>query len=69
MFVAVAVVRATLSQHGVPGALSLAIQIVCGGLVYLTTAFVLAGANVRELLRIVRPARQHDSAHGDGEAS
>jgi PST family polysaccharide transporter len=56
MFLAVAAVRATLLQHGVPGALSLTVQVLCGGLVYIATALVLAGANVGELLRIIRPA-------------
>ena len=56
MFLAVAAVRAGLSQHGVPGGLSLTVQVVCGGAVYVATALVLAGANVRELIRLIRPA-------------
>jgi PST family polysaccharide transporter len=56
MFAAVAALRVFLARQGVPVAASLAAQIVCGACVYTLAAFVLAGANVRELLRLVRPA-------------
>jgi hypothetical protein len=56
MFVAVAALRVYLGQHHVPGSLSLTAQVVCGAVVYFGAAFVLAGANVRELIRVVRPA-------------
>lgn len=57
MFVAVTAVRIFFARQHVPVALSLAAQVVCGAIVYPAAAFVLAGANVRELLRMVRGAR------------
>jgi lipopolysaccharide exporter len=56
MFLAVAALRIFLAGHGVSGAVSLAAQIACGGGAYAGAAFVLAGANVRELFRLMRPA-------------
>ena len=62
MFVAVAALRSFLAERYIPGALSLAAQIVCGGAIYVGAAFVLAGANVRELIRLIRPAPAEPSA-------
>jgi len=56
MFVAVAALRIFLAERGAPAALSLAAQIVCGAGVYAGAALVLAGANVRELIRLIRGA-------------
>ena len=56
MFVAVAALRIFLADRHVPGALSLTAQVVCGGAVYAGAVFVFAGANVRELIRLVRAA-------------
>jgi PST family polysaccharide transporter len=55
MFLAVTWLRASLAEHHVPGGLSLTVQIICGGLAYVAAALVLAGKNVRELTRLVRP--------------
>ncbi len=57
MFFAVTALRILLAERGVPAALSLVGQIVCGAAVYAGAALVLAGANVRELVRLIRPAR------------
>jgi PST family polysaccharide transporter len=57
MFLAVAGLRTVLAQQGIPAALSLAAQIACGAAVYAGAALLLAGANVRELIRLIRPAR------------
>ncbi len=54
MFVAVAALRIFLTERHAPVALSLAAQIVCGAVVYSGAAFALAGANVRELIRLGR---------------
>jgi PST family polysaccharide transporter len=56
MFIAVASLRASLADRHVPGGLSLTAQIICGALVYVGASLVLAGANVRELRRLARPA-------------
>ncbi len=57
MFVAVVAVRMFLVGQHVPVGLILTAQVVVGAIVYPAAAFVLAGANVRELLRMVRGAR------------
>ncbi len=54
MFAAVWSLRVFLDGEHVPGPLSLAAQVVCGGLVYLGAVLIFAGANVRELMRLVR---------------
>ena len=56
MFAAVAALRIFLAERDIPAALSLIAQVVCGGGVYAGAAVVLAGANVRELVRMIRPA-------------
>jgi PST family polysaccharide transporter len=56
MFVAVAGLRIFLADRGAPAALSLVAQIVCGAGVYAGAALGLAGANVRELIRLIRVA-------------
>jgi PST family polysaccharide transporter len=56
MFVGVAALRTFAAERGIPAALSLAAEIVCGGCVYAGAALVLAGPNVRELIRLIRPA-------------
>ncbi len=56
MFVGVHLLRVFLAGQHAPGALSLAAQILCGGAAYAGGALLLAGANVRELLRLMRPA-------------
>ena len=66
MFAAVTALRLVLAGFGTPPALSLAAEIVCGGLAYVASAFVLAGANVRELLRLARP--HSTPAEGPGPA-
>jgi PST family polysaccharide transporter len=55
MFFAVASLRMSLAERDVPGSVSLAAQVICGAVVYLGAVLVLAGANVRELIRLVRP--------------
>jgi PST family polysaccharide transporter len=55
MFVAVTALRFLLARWSTPPALSLTAEIVCGALAYVGSAFVLAGANVRELHRLARP--------------
>jgi lipopolysaccharide exporter len=55
MFAAVTALRILLAGR-VPAPLSLAAEIVCGAGAYVGAAFVLAGANVRELIRLTRPA-------------
>jgi hypothetical protein len=57
MFVAVVAVRVFLVGRHVPVGLILTAQVVCGAIVYPAAAFALAGANVRELLRMIRGAR------------
>jgi PST family polysaccharide transporter len=54
MFVAVTALRIFLAAKGVPVGLSLVGEVLCGGLVYVGAAFVLANANIRELIRLVR---------------
>ncbi|MGH7437658.1 MAG: oligosaccharide flippase family protein [Polyangiaceae bacterium] len=56
MFVAVAALRTFLAQRHVPGAVSLAAEVVGGAVVYLGAALALAGTNVGELVRLLRPA-------------
>jgi PST family polysaccharide transporter len=56
MFIAVAAFRTFFAQRGVPGAVSLAAEVIGGAVVYLGAAFVLAGTNVGELVRLLRPA-------------
>jgi PST family polysaccharide transporter len=56
MFVAVTALRIFLADRDTQAALSLAAEIVCGAGVYVGAALVLAGANVRELIRLIRPA-------------
>jgi len=56
MFAAVAAVRVFLAAEAVPAALSLTAEIVCGAGVYAGAAFLLARANVRELIHLIRPA-------------
>jgi lipopolysaccharide exporter len=62
MFVAVASLRVFLAGRHVPASLSLTAQVICGAVVYLGAALVIADANVRELLRMVRltPSRAED---------
>ena len=58
MFLAVAALRIFLAQRHVPGGVSLAAEVLCGAAAYAAAAFALAGANVRELIRLVRtPSR------------
>jgi PST family polysaccharide transporter len=56
MFVAATALRILLAERHIPVAVCLAAEIVAGGCVYVGAAFVLARANVRELLRLVRHA-------------
>jgi lipopolysaccharide exporter len=56
MFVAVESLRAFLDERHVPGGISLAAQVLCGGVVYVGAALVLADSNVRDLIRLMRPA-------------
>lgn len=63
MFVAVAALRPGLAAVHVPVALSLAAEIATGGIVYVVSAWLLAGPNVRGLLGMVRAGR------GRGEAA
>ena len=66
MFVGVHLLRVFLAGQHVPGALSLAAQIVFGGAAYAGAALLLAGANVRELLRLMRPAPGAPAAASSG---
>jgi lipopolysaccharide exporter len=56
MFVAVASLRLSLAQRHVPESVSLAAQVLCGSVAYVGAVLVLADANVRELIRMARPA-------------
>ena len=63
MFVAVASLRVFLAERHIPGSASLTAQIICGAVVYLGAVLVLADANVRELIRLVRPAASPAEDH------
>jgi PST family polysaccharide transporter len=56
MFFAVVSLQLFLAERQVAGSVSLTAQVVCGAVVYLGAVLVLADANVRELIRLVRPA-------------
>lgn len=65
MFVGVMALRSVLAAAGLPAAASLPIEVVAGAVTYVVSAFVLAGPNVRELLRLVRAARSKETADAD----
>lgn len=54
MFAIVLGLRQLLRTHGVPEVASLGAQVLAGGVAYVAAARVIAGSNVRELLRLVR---------------
>lgn len=54
MWLAVSGAQSIMTSHGVPTFAILAADIVIGAIVYVGAAFVIAGANVREMLRLVR---------------
>jgi PST family polysaccharide transporter len=57
MFAAVTALRPALVAIHTPVGLALAAEVVCGGVVYVAAAFVLARSNVRELMGLVRGGR------------
>ncbi len=61
MFFAVTGIRYGLAQVHVPDAISLAVQVVGGGLVYVASAVVIANSNVREILRLVRQRPEREA--------
>src|ERR1700722_5319381 len=64
MFFAVAALRLFLYEHHVPAAVSLAGEVVCGGGGLAGAAFLFAGANVRELLGLMRAPRASEDSGG-----
>jgi PST family polysaccharide transporter len=57
MFGAITALRPALMAMHTPVALALAAEVLCGAVVYVAAAFLLAGPNVRELIGFVRPSR------------
>jgi PST family polysaccharide transporter len=57
MFLAITALRPFLASIHMPVALRLTSEVLCGGVVYVGAAFVLARSNVRELIGMVRRSR------------
>jgi len=69
MFLAVAGLRVFLVERHTPVALTLTAEVICGAGAYALAALALAGANVRELVRLVRGARVRPAESAGSEST